>query len=210
MKQDEFSIARPTLKRWCNRNPTVEPRWSRQRQNIKPQPTLGLMGSDIRKQNSANASAMRREGCCIFQKTQSNRVCYFLTCRFTVFPHDIPFRSFSLVFRQEPSLSLKSDPQTAHAINEGSKAVNHDWVDHQACGLSHNNRVVSGYNRFFITNYYFSKLIRKKNYFVQQFLCPQLRKGEGGAYWFGPVRLSARYSWIRSRTFRDSILKLYV
>ena len=29
MKQDEYSTAKPTLKRWSKRNSTVEPRWAR-------------------------------------------------------------------------------------------------------------------------------------------------------------------------------------
>ena len=58
MKQDEFfdskvkrkAMFKPTLKRWSNRDPTVEPRCTRQKtdhqapasltQNVMPEPTL--------------------------------------------------------------------------------------------------------------------------------------------------------------------------
>ena len=45
-----------------------------------------------------------------------------------------------------------------HAIKEGSKVVNRDWVNNQVCSLSHNIHVVSG---SFITNDYVPKFIRK-------------------------------------------------
>ena len=60
------------------------------------------------------------------------------------------------VFRPEPWLSLR--PTGRCAIKQGSKVVNRDWVNNQACSLLHNIHVVSG---SFITNDYFPKLIRK-------------------------------------------------
>ena len=44
------------------------------------------------------------------------------------------------------------------AIKEGSKVVNRDWVNHQACSLSQNIHVVS---HFLLRIIIFSKLIRK-------------------------------------------------
>ena len=44
------------------------------------------------------------------------------------------------------------------AIKEGSKVVNRDWVNHQACSLSQNIHVVS---HFLWRIIIFSKLIRK-------------------------------------------------
>ena len=50
-----------------------------------------------------------------------------------------------------------------------SKVVNRDWVNHKACSLSHYIHVVPG---SFVTNGYFSKLIRKSKHSVQYFkLC---------------------------------------
>ena len=51
------------------------------------------------------------------------------------------------------------------AIKEGSKVVNRDWVNYQACSLSHNIYIVVG---SFIMNDYLFKLVRK-NHSIQQF-----------------------------------------
>ena len=48
---------------------------------------LGLLDSDIRKQNTAKAGARGSEGCCIFQYTVKPNLC-FPACRFIVFPKD--------------------------------------------------------------------------------------------------------------------------
>ena len=51
MKQVEYPTAKPTLKRWINRNPTVEPRWARQKteqastnfvERFRPESSLSL------------------------------------------------------------------------------------------------------------------------------------------------------------------------
>ena len=49
-------------------------------------------------------------------------------------------------------------PTHRHAIKEGSKVINRDWVKHLACRLSHYIYVISN---TFVTNDNFSELIRK-------------------------------------------------
>ena len=64
-----------------------------------------------------------------------------------------------------PSFSLKSDLR--RAIKEVSKALNLDWINNQACRLSHNIYVITN---LFITNNYLFEMIRKiifTNYFSE-------------------------------------------
>ena len=103
MKQDEYSTPRPTLKRWSNRNPTVEPG-----------------GPDQRERASS--------------------------------PNQLDWKTLGR------SLHLVRVPTRRRVIEESNKVVNRDWVNHQACSLSHNIHVLSD---FFIANDYVSKLVRK-------------------------------------------------
>ena len=67
-------------------------------------------------------------------------------------------------------------PTRRRAIKEGSKVVNRDWVHHKTCSLSHNIYLVAS---SFITNGYFSKLIRKiitlKNFSICTWSCHKIR-----------------------------------
>ena len=61
-------------------------------------------------------------------------------------------------FMPEASLSLRPDLPSGSAIKEVCIVVSRDWVNLQACSLSHNIHVGSD---SFVTNDKFPKLIRK-------------------------------------------------
>ena len=113
-KEDEYPTAIPTPKRWSDRNPTVEPLWTRPKtEHWAP--------------NQLNWKFLGR------------------------------------------SLHWDWGPIRRRAIKEGTKDVNRDWVNHEACSLSHNIHVVVGY---FITNDYFSQLIHSgQQFFYIYTLC---------------------------------------
>ena len=68
MKQDEYSTARPMLKRWSNRSPTVEPRWAWAKTGNKlqatcvsifrPEPSLSLRPVGVQLKRAATLSTV--------------------------------------------------------------------------------------------------------------------------------------------------------